>query len=229
MRRLLFFLLLTLCSSASETQYAQGEKLYNIACISCHGINGEALTGIKLIVNPRKLTNSILSQQQSFQIIKKGAYYWGAHSDMMPSFESIFSDAEIDAISFYVKEAFNKNLEKKITALLKEEKMQPEESADILALGKKIFHKRCAKCHGETGDGQSSFVEVSKQHKEFIYPYDLQRTILNENQIFLFTKYGGDYWGSKTSDMPSWKEKYNDFQLKAVAKYIHNNIKKADK
>ena len=80
-------------------------------------------------------------------------------------------------------------------------------------------------CHGITGDGKSDFVEQSKGNKNFIYPYNLQKIILNQDQIFLYAKFGGKYWGTDKDDMPSWKSKYDDTTLKSVAKYINEFIK----
>ena len=222
---LLFFTLITILTA--DSSYDKGKKIYEDACISCHGVDGQAKTDLKLVVKPRNLTTTLLSQEQSFQIVKEGAFYWGAHSDMMPSFKTVYSDEEITWVTHYIRKAFNPNRKSRIESLLRESTPSKEaQASDSLLVGKKIFEKRCAKCHGILGNGESPFIEASSQHKEFIYPYNLTRTLLTQEQIFLYAKYGGYYWGTHKRDMPAWGKKYKDAELKSVAKYVEENIKK---
>jgi len=211
---------------ASNTKFSLGEKLYKEACISCHGKNGKSNTDMHLPVKPRKLDKSILTQNQSFQIIKYGAHPFGAHADIMPTFKYIYDDTQIEALSVYITEKFNSNRDKKIQTLLNKSKYSPSNAniKTMLERGKKIFLKKCAKCHGKTGDGQSEYVRQSKNSDSFIYPYNLQKILLTPQQIFLFSKYGGHFWGTDKDDMPAWGKKYNDEQLQAVALYIEQYI-----
>ncbi len=104
--------------------------------------------------------------------------------------------------------------------------LSKEQKAERLKVGSKIFHRKCAMCHGDSGNGQSEYVEQSKEDEGFIYPYNLQNILLDEEQIFLFTKFGGHFWGTAKNDMPSWKKRYNDVKLKSIAHYIMQKIKK---
>jgi mono/diheme cytochrome c family protein len=143
----------------------------------------------------------------------------------MPSFKNVYKDKQIQNITYYISQAFNPNRDKKIQKLL----ASSEDFLDSklsLSLGKKVWLKKCAKCHGSTGNARSEYIEISKVNDKFIYPYNLTRTLLNENQIFLYAKYGGKYWGADKSDMPAWEDKYNDFTLRSVAHYIKKNIVK---
>jgi hypothetical protein len=47
--------------------------------------------------------------------------------------------------------------------------------------------------------------------------------------MFLYSKYGGKFWGTHKDDMPSWKRKYKDFTLKSVIYYIEETYKKDHK
>jgi len=230
----LFLLLLILVSTsvfASERSqdeiFKNGHKIYKETCISCHGVNGETSSAMQLVLIPRKLSKTILSVEQSFKIIKEGAHYWGAKSAMMPPFKYMYSDETIMDVALYISEKFNKNIDEKVSKLIAQSTtVSKKDEAKMLNTGKKIFNKNCKLCHGITGNGESLYVENSKKVDMFIYPYNLTKTILNENQIFLFTKYGGKFWGTDSNFMPSWKKKYNDFELKSVAKYVNEKIKK---
>ncbi len=205
----------------------KGEAIYQQTCISCHGADGNTNKDMQLVVKPRKLTKTILTEEQSFKIIKEGAHHWGAHADIMPAFKYVYSDDQIKAIAAYISHTFNSNRDKRIEKLLNEsDPISEKDKEKMFQVGQKIFKRNCSMCHGKKGDGKSEYVEKSKASNVFIYPYNLTRTLLNEDQIFLYAKFGGHYWGTAKSDMPSWKKKYNDFQLKSVAKYVKQEIVK---
>jgi len=218
-------LLLLAHESHTLRDIKEGKEIYESTCISCHGANGETNADMLLIVKPRKLQKTILSRQQSFQIIKEGARYWGAHSDLMPAFKYVYDDKQIKSVAAYMQHAFNDLREARIQKLLAQAQRVDIPEEKMLQKGKKIFQRTCSLCHGIKGDAKSAYVEESKKSKNFIYPYNLRRTLLSEDQIFLYAKYGGHFWGTDKSDMPSWKKKYNDEELKSVAKYVHQEIK----
>jgi len=204
-----------------------GQKVYEQTCISCHGKDGETNQDMQLVVKPRQLQKTLLTKEQSFEIIRHGAHYFGAHADVMPAFKYVYSDEQIAAVALYITKKFNAQRAEKVKKLLDaSQKLTEDEKVDMLQVGKKIFQKKCAKCHGITGDGKSEYVEQSKADENFIYPYNLTRTLLHEEQIFLYAKFGGHFWGTDKKDMPSWKRKYNDVKLKSVAKYVEKEIKK---
>ena len=203
-----------------------GQTIYMETCAACHGEKGRAESKIQLVVKPRVLHKSILTQKQMFKIIKHGAHHFGARSDIMPAFKYIYSDAEIQSVAKYISNTFNPNIKSKIKKLLRYSQVTPTKSIEErLSIGGKIFQKRCAKCHGVKGNGESKYVEMSKSNVKFIYPYNLKKTLLTEDQILLFAKYGSKYWGADKNDMPAWFIKYDDCELRFVAKYIQKNIK----
>ena len=224
MRYLLLFLSV-LPLLAYDANFQEGKNIYNTTCISCHGENGETNAEIHLIVKPRRLQETILSQEQSFKVIKYGAHHWGAHADIMPAFKYVYEDKQIHNVALYIATTFNSARDKKVKKLL-EDSFSAEESEISLDLGKKIWTKKCSKCHGITGNGESDYVEKSKENDEFIYPYNLTRTLLDEDQIFLYAKHGGKFWGTDKSDMPAWKNKYDDITLRSVARFVKTKIVK---
>ena len=93
----------------------------------------------------------------------------------------------------------------------------------MLKRGKKIFNRNCKYCHGDIGKGDGL---AAKNPVDSIFPYDLTRTLLTKQQIFLYIKYGGKHWGTDKNDMPSWKKKYDDFTLRSVTKYVDEVLRK---
>ncbi len=200
-----------------------GEQLYKDTCISCHGIDGKADTDMKLIVKPRDLTLTILTEEQTYNIIKDGARFWGAKADLMPGFKYVFNEAQLRDISHYIVTKFNPNVENRIeTEYNASEKEPVGQDKKMAKWGKKIYKRNCKYCHGETGKGDGV---ATTSPVDTIFPYDLTKTLLNKKQIFLYTKHGGKHFGTDKNDMPSWKKKYNDFKLHSITKYIEDVIR----
>ncbi|WP_455757836.1 c-type cytochrome [Sulfurimonas sp.] len=204
-----------------------GKKIYEKTCISCHGELGEVNSEIKLVVKPRKLSKSILSAEQTYKVIRSGSHHWGSNSDLMPTFKYVLDDDVIKDLTYYVTQTFNSNRDEKVSKLLKESKsLSKEEKSKMLEVGKIIFTKRCTVCHGTTGNGKSDYAIKSRKTGKVIYPYDLTKTLLDKNQIFLYTKFGGHFWGTDQNNLDSCNLEYTDVELKSVAKYVNEKIKK---
>jgi len=63
----IFFLIVLVLSTlhSFDEKYKLGEEIYKATCISCHGKNGISDKNIRLIVKPRNLSKTILSEEQS--------------------------------------------------------------------------------------------------------------------------------------------------------------------
>ena len=213
-------------SVKESSDFLEGKRLYEETCASCHGNNGETNPAMKLTVKPRRLKESILTQAQMVKMIADGAHAWGAHSDIMPAFKYVYDEDQIDFIALYVSQEFNFQRDSRMKKLLDSSDLSAIDEVKMLRTGKKIFKRNCSLCHGVTGNGDSVYVEQSKENKQFLYPYDLTKILLTEEQIFLYAKEGGHFWGTDKEDMPSWKKKYNDKKLRSVARYIKEKIVK---
>ena len=226
MQFILIFTILSLnlfANSYTQSQYEKGKMIYKKTCISCHNKDGSGNSNIKLLIKPRNLRKSILNEEQIFKITKSGPHTYGSKSALMPAFKYIYSDKQLKNVAYYIKNNFNPNLKIQMDRLSSKNYINNINSINI---GKTIFNKKCALCHGITGNGKSKYSNINKKNKNFIFPYNLQKIILSQQQIFLFIKYGGKYWGGSTDDMPSWSSKYDDKTIKSIAKYVTNIIKK---
>lgn len=231
MKKILFAVLafysIISANESNENILNIGENIYKKTCAYCHGNNGIPPKNITLLVVPRDLRKSILEEEQIFRTIKYGAHFWGAKSDIMPSFKSVFSDSEIKAVTQYVSKKLNPDRKDKNQKLYeKSQNINNFKNSEIVNNGKKLFNKNCKLCHGAKGRGDGI---ATKKQGESIYPYDLTKILLTEEQIFLYVKYGGKYFGTFKNDMRSWQNTYNDDALKSVAKYVYQILNKADK
>jgi len=224
----IYFLLATIslsnASNIDQNKFDLGKQVYEETCISCHGVDGKAQTNMQFVVRPRDLTKTVLTQKQTYFIAKDGAHYWGAKADMMPAFKYVYNETQLQAVAYYIHNHFNKNLKQRVNKILKECDLIPIKNNKKMAKwGKKVYERNCSWCHGKTGHGDG---EATKNPVDSIYPYNLTKTLLTKQQMFLYVKYGGHYWGTYKDDMPSWKKKYNDKILRSVVEYVDNTIRK---
>ena len=226
MKAILAIVLLVGMLNASDV-YQMGEKIYKSTCLSCHGVDGNTNPHVSFIVNPRKLTQTILTQEQAYEIIKNGAHAMGAAADIMPSFESVLNEEELRAVAQYIYKKFDPKAEERVDALYeKTDPIAQDKVAGMLKRGKKIFNRNCSWCHGIDGRGNG---EATRNPEMSIFPYNLVKSILDEKQMFLYAKHGGEYWGTRKEDMPAWANKYDDYTLKSVIKYIKTELKDTSK
>lgn len=224
MKSILLLLALAFSLNASDTKFDIGEEIYAQTCISCHGVDGKAQTNLKFIVKPRSLQASILDEKQSYQIIKQGSSYWGSAADIMPSFKNVLDDKELRAVAYYISKKFNPNVETKAKELYAQSDEVPENKiAKMHKRGAKIYKRNCSWCHGLEGKGDG---EATRNPEMSIFPYNLRKTLLTNEQMFLYAKYGGKFWGTDKNDMPSWSRKYDDYTLKSVVLYIDETFRK---
>ena len=201
-----------------------GKKIYHESCVSCHGEDGSANTNMQLIVKPRSLNKTLLYPEQMYLIIKDGARYWGAKSDIMPAFKYVYNEEQMRAVTEYIVKTFNPQAKKRVDELYaKSEPLDKAKMGKMLKRGKKIFKRNCSWCHGKKGYGDGL---ATKNPVDSIFPYNLTKTLLDEKQTFLYIKYGGRYWGAFKDDMPSWKKKYDDWTINSVVRYVYEVLRK---
>ncbi len=212
---------------AKDYKFEVGEKIYHQTCITCHGESGVTSEDLNFVVRPRNLSKTILTQEQTYEVIKEGGHYWGSYSDMMPAFKYVYDEYQLRAVAYYISLKFNKGLEKKAEELYAHsDKISKKQEPKMLKRGKKIYNRNCRWCHGLNAKGDG---EATRNPDKSIFPYDLTRTLLTNKQMFLYAKYGGKFWGTDKDDMPSWSKKYDDFTLKSVIKYIDVTFRKDKK
>lgn len=227
MRYLLILLFFPIFLLAEDAKFELGEEIYANACISCHGSNGISNKKLSFVVRPRDLSKTILDENQIYKITKYGTFNLGSYADMMPAFKSVYNETELRAVAYYIYKKFVKDSIQRVKRLYAKSDLIPKnKESEMLKRGKKVYKKNCSWCHGLDAKGDG---EATKNPDSVVFPYDLTKTILTKEQMFLYAKYGGKFWGTDKDDMPSWSRKYDDYTLKSVIKYINETFRKHKK
>lgn len=203
----------------------RGERLFNDNCASCH-VGRMDVSSTSFAVNPRNLELSLLSQEQMYNIVKKGTAYYGSKTDYMIGYENIYTDDEIKDIVAYIHKSLNVNYKEAKKLYEQAAKMPKDKSKEeILEDGRKVYLKRCIHCHGASGKADGVAVKASNGN---LFPYDLTKTLLTDEQKFLFTKYGSKHFGASRDDMPAWGGVYSDEAIHSVVEYIKVMVEKSN-
>ena len=172
---------------------SNGKAVYDEHCLKCHGETGsgegEDANDFK---NQMKDFNdqSFMREEdpaEFFEKVKKG-------DKPMPSFKDKLSDQEIWDAVFYIWTFQNRD--------------------ELLAQGKTVYDDKCAKCHGENGDGKGPKAdELEEEPANFS---DLKHMLSNSsNKLF---KDITD--GEADEGMPAFKKKLSKGERWNVIEYI---------
>lgn len=194
---------LVLSSNAVASDAFEGYKLYKSYCMVCHGVEGEGdgplaskLGGTK----PANLTDAARvgkrSDKELFQIIQGTADHAKIDGNM-PRWGLAISGPQIKSLVAYVRFLHENNH----TVL-----GDPE-------LGKQIYLKSCAACHGPSGKGDGVMTNVLEMQPADHTKSGSISTVSNE-RLLEVVRDGGDNY------MPAWKGILSDEDITAVVGYI---------
>ncbi len=100
-------LLLVQGAFAADAKIEQAARLYDTYCAQCHGVtrNGKGVNTVGLSVQPRDHSDSAamssLPRDQMVRAIREGGAAVNK-SALMPSWSSVFTDAEIEQMADYL-------------------------------------------------------------------------------------------------------------------------------
>lgn len=142
-----------------EKHIKEGGEIYIKNCFLCHGdlLDGKGVFGESLFPPPAnfKGPGSILSKPEYYsywRVVKGGKGLpkkYGPWNSAMPAWENSLSDDEVWKVILYIFETAGERVDKN------------SPSSPSLEKGKTVYLKKCAFCHGETGDGKGGSAPYS--------------------------------------------------------------------
>ena len=89
------------CEGGVATGDTDGAKLYQSVCATCHGADGKPSASMVARLGVRDLTSAELRARITPALIEAQVRN-GSQNKLMPSFQGVFTDAQIKAVSAYV-------------------------------------------------------------------------------------------------------------------------------
>ncbi len=151
---LLFSAGLVNAGTPSDTDIAQGKKVYERLCVYCHGVKGEgdgpagSLSGVPTGDLSNKAYMSQLSDQELHDRIA-----WGEEKFpylQMPGWRSSLSDGEIWSVVAYIRTL---EVDKGPLTTASPKEREKRFRSDPLERGRIYYLRYCSGCHGKTGHG----------------------------------------------------------------------------
>jgi mono/diheme cytochrome c family protein len=176
-------------------QVGRGAALFRQDCAGCHGAKGggNEIVGQVLLPKPVNLTAA------EFNLSSLGHALWnGVRGTAMPSWRNL-PQSDLNGLAAYVQ-------------TLHPPAAPDQAPPEILAVGRALFHKDCAACHGELGDGKSAVAATLSpppanlhwMQPDFGYVVEVLRD------------------GVPGTSMPSWKEQISESDRKALAAFVRS-------
>jgi len=187
-------------------QQSSGQELYNRDCAFCHGVNGLADTPVGRILNPRPrrfadpVEMARLTDAQIYSAIKDGM-----PGTAMASWGKLLSEPEIGNVMDYIRE-----LAGPLGAA--GSPMSTEELS--LEVGRRIYDKECAFCHGLTGHADTDAARVLKP-PPIAFADPIQMARVDDGRLYAAIKLG-----RPGTAMASWASLMTPVEIIDVMRYI---------
>jgi len=150
----------------NDATRAEGKKVYEMHCLSCHGEKGQGdgKAAVFTYPKPRDFSKGLfkIRTTPSGSLPTDGDLFWtitrGMNGSAMPSFKGL-SERERWAVVYYIKtfvEAYQYRKPEPPVPV----PPAPPVTAQSIALGKRMYQKmECYKCHGQQGKGDGPSAE----------------------------------------------------------------------
>jgi len=187
---------------AVATPQSSGKVLYDRHCAFCHGADGLADTPVGRLLNPRPrrfadpVEMARLTDDQIYAAIKNGK-----PGTAMASWDKVLSEPEIVDVTDYIR-----GLASGVGTM--------DERQLSLAVGKRIYDKECAFCHGLTGHADTDAAKVLKPPpRNFADPIEMAR--VDDGRMYAAIKLG-----VPGTAMASWANLLKPVEIVDLMRYV---------
>ncbi len=181
---------------------AGGKAAFKDNCATCHGTGGAGAPAYPNLNDDDWIWGGDIAS--IYQTIKYGIrMHDEAHQSMMPAYDGILSDAEIEAVGSYIKGLHDGSSEPPV-----------EEELPALAelpLGMRVYKEQCASCHGNDARGLKEFGAPNLADAIWLKSKDGSLAAIM-NQIR----------NPKHGMMPAWVDRLDDDTIRQLTLYVHS-------
>lgn len=194
---------MALSGTAIAADAYEGYTLFNTYCMVCHGVEGEGngpLASKLGDIRPADLTDAARMSKRSdkdlFQIIQGTADHANIDGEM-PRWGMAISGPQIKSLVAYIR--FLHNSRHKVIG-------DPE-------VGKRVYLKSCATCHGPRGKGDGVMTNVLPMEPADHSKTGMMGGMSNERMLDVVRNGANGY-------MPAWKGILSEEEIRSVVGYI---------
>jgi len=189
---------------AAAAQQFPGKALYDRDCAFCHGADGRADTPVGRILKPRPrrfadpVEMARLTDDQIYRAIKEGK-----PGTAMAPWDKVLSEAEIGDVMQYIH-----HLEG-VGEPLTDQQLS-------LEVGRRIYEKECAFCHGLSGHADTDAARVLRPRpRNFADPIEMAR--VDDGRLYAAIKLG-----RPGTAMASWGSLLTPVEIIDVMRYVRS-------
>jgi len=209
-------------SPASNDSFKVAE-VYRNSCSVCHGEKGDGQSRARNALNPPP--RNFTSPEETAQLTRERMIISvtnGRPGTAMMPWKTRFSAPEIEALVDYVRTTFMKPagtlIDSKAAAAEAKVTLADSKAGPVTELGRRLFVRNCAVCHGEKGDGQSRARNaLNPPPRNFTSPEETAQ-LTRERMLHSITN------GRPGTAMMPWKTRLSKAEIEAVADYIRGTF-----
>lgn len=186
----------------------RGKAVYDASCATCHGADGRAETpaGRLLTPRPRNFADPVemarVTVDRIYHAIKEGR-----PGTAMPAWGSFLTETQIGDVIDYLR-----SLTKPLPPTLSLEALS-------LEIGRRIYHKECAFCHGADGGADTEAAKVLRPRPRHLAdPVEMAR--VDDGRMYSAIKLGRPGTG-----MAGWGELLSPAEIIDVMRYVRTLVK----
>ncbi|MFK5892556.1 MAG: c-type cytochrome [Pseudomonadota bacterium] len=222
MTKLLLFLsclVYSLSANATDNSFTQptldkGATVFKNRCTLCHGNLGMGEGLLAMAIDKYPDTNLLNPKLAIDDRSLRSVIIWGGvgghATEFSPPWGNELTWTKIESVLIFIKYLRN-DTEKAIKLLAK----QSSSSKPSIKMGAPLFQRRCAQCHGKTGEGDGKMAKIIKK----IPPYNLTKSTLSDKDLRQIISLGGAAI-QRSPQMPPWGDELSSTELESVILYI---------
>ncbi|MFQ5945795.1 MAG: c-type cytochrome [Anaerolineae bacterium] len=183
----------------------RGKLVYESYCAFCHGVDGRAHTPVARMLKPRPrdfadpVEMARVSHDRIYQAIKQGR-----PGTAMAPWGQVLSEIQIGDVMDYIRSL----------ALPQAAGLSAEQLS--LEIGRRIYQKDCAMCHGRDGRADTDPAKVLSPHpRDFTDPIEMAR--VDDGRMYAAIKLG-----RPGTAMGGWGELLSPAEIIDVMRYIRS-------
>lgn len=213
MRILTLCLLAALAAPSFAADAANGKKLFDAKCATCHGKDGKGNPAMQKMLKVDAAALDVTKAKDFAAVTENGR-------GKMPSYKGKLSAAEIADLQAYIGPKTAPKAEAKAPEAAADNATSAVPAAGS-ADGKKLYDAKCASCHGKDGKGSAAMTKALKTDPAGLDLTDAASLGEKDEKWLEVTKKGA-------GKMPAYGAKLSDAEIMGILSHVRGLAPKSE-